>query len=591
MIKIDEQEKVLVLSARGLFANEKDQANRRATFKIEEKLTSALQVYRWEQTRQVRRKYTLSKNFRKRFNKVCILLHDNEVAKSLSGMLASFQVDASIIKMEDIEKNGVCTEKTLFIVGCYSGSELTPSQLQKHVPDSPLLILGTAEDLRDHKTELQKSMLYNAQLKIPHAAEELISALNTIAAEKQIEAPPDMVRESKTDDLDAHEMERDIQTPDLETLLFDIKYLTGSSFVAIFQLDQNTMETEIYASTSRSKKLGEFDRGHLQFSPISDVIVDGDFIFEEGGGYNFKYMKPLGFFESLVGIRINIVDEYGYGLFFFGEKKRQFSSLQKEIFNFCELAVRAQIEHNKLLERNVNEQRFVLTGKLASNFMHEIKNQIQSMDYWLEILKTDSIHLNAGKIKGTDKNFLARFEQAIDGALETEKRTRNVEELFLNLLRTSDKRAILLEKYLNDFVQTITPVAARARVKVSFSAPRNLQVSTNVSSLNQILINLFLNSIDFIPLVRKQTGEIMISAYRDKEDKLPIKIEFKDNGPGVNKRRREKIFELLYTTKNKGSGLGLAISRRLAKEMGGKLSVKETRRLSGVTFLLELPQN
>ena len=102
-------------------------------------------------------------------------------------------------------------------------------------------------------------------------------------------------------------------------------------------------------------------------------------------------------------------------------------------------------------------------------------------------------------------------------------------------------------------------------------------------------MNLILNSIVFIPIVRKQTGQIHIKIHKNKKDVLPVKIAIKDNGPGINERNREKIFEMLYTTKSNGSGLGLSISRRLVNAMGGRISVSDTKRLSGATFLIELP--
>jgi signal transduction histidine kinase/predicted RNA-binding protein with RPS1 domain len=587
VIGIEEKEKSLQLSARGLFAEEKDAKFSDATFKIEEKLTSALQIYRWQKTKKTRNKFTFSKTFRSKFNKIYVFVDNAAVAKSLIAMLQSFNINSEHLPLQHIDQNFLAGQKELVIFGCHSGAEFDSGKLKSLSSKLPVLILGTAEVLEIHKEWLIENNLGSFLLKLPHSAEQLVCALNDIAGKECLETPTDL---NKLFGTDSNEYDEN-KEQDLSALLLEIKALTGASNIAIFQLNLNTMETEVYASTLAKLKLSEFDRGHLQFSPISDVIVDHDFVFEEGGGFNFKYMKPLGCFEALVGIRINLLDDHGYGLFFIGEHAGQFKYLEKRSFNFCELAVRSHIQHNKLLKKTTSEQKFLLTGKMAFNFMHEIKNQIQAMEYWLEILRTDSIMLNTGKLKGTDKAFMARFEQCVDGAQEAEKRTRNVEELFLTLLKSGDKKQITFVNFLGDFVNTILPIAARLNIKAQVNAPKSLTVNINLSQLNQLLVNLFLNSMDFIPLVRKQTGEIAITAYREKESELPVKIEFSDNGPGVNERNREKIFELLYTTKKGGSGLGLAISKKLAEEMGGKLSVKDTIRLNGVTFLLELPQN
>ena len=500
-------------------------------------------------------------------------------------MLRNCKLKTEILDIHVYENKPPSFENSLVIAGCRAGNDFLPERVVKLSGRTPLLTIGTAEELAAHDVKLKQSMLSGQLLKIPHSTEELINSLNDMAEDKTFDSRP----KRRYDDLQpapTGELQNELE---LKSLLLEIKHLTSASFTAIFQINLNSMETEAVATTLDQLHLSEFDRGHLQFSPISDVIVDGDFVFEEGGGFNFKYMKPLGFFESLVGIKINVTDNWGYGLFFFGNEKNQFSTFAKSLFNFCEMAVRAKIEHNKLLAQTIREQKFLLTGKMTANFMHEIKNQIQAMDYWLEILKTDSIQINAGRLKGSDAAFLARFEQSVDGARACEKRTRNVEELFLTLLRRGQNQEILLASFLQDFVDAVTPIAAKSGIKISVEAPARLMIHGSKPSLNQILINLFLNSLDFIPLVRKNSGEIKITAFREKEGDLPIKIKFKDNGPGVNERNREQIFELLFTTKIGGSGLGLAISRRLATEMGGRLFVSETKRLSGVVFLLELP--
>jgi len=587
IVRIDEHAKTLLLSARGLFAEEMDSRDQQATFKIEEKLTAAMQVYRWRQTRQLERKYALSDKFRSRFRTLYIIIYDKAVADSLVVMLRSFKIKTELLDIETIAANRPDFEDAIVIIGCLAGDEFLPERFIKIAGSIPMLVIGTAEALASQQVKLKKNMLAGRQLKMPHSTEELIKALNTLADDESLESPKSMQH-----DVYQPMPKEDLETEqDLRSLLFRIKRLTNASFIVIFQINLNCMETDAYATTLDQLTLSEFDRGHLQFSPISDVIIDGDFVFEEGGGFNFKYMKPLGFFESLVGIHINVIDNWGYGLFFFGMEKGQFNKLEKSMFDFCEMSARAKIEHSKLLEKTINEQKFLLTGKMTSNFMHEIKNQIQSMEYWLEILKTDSLNLNAGKLKGSDETFLARFEQSVDGAIACEKRTRNVEELFLTLLRSGEKQEILLANFLQDFVNTVLPIAAKSGIKISVNAPASLLIRGSLSSLSQVLLNLFLNSLDFIPLVRTNSGEIHVSAFREKSDELSVKIEFRDNGPGVNERNRDKIFELLYTTKNGGSGLGLAIARQLAKEMGGRLSVSETTRLSGVTFQLELPEN
>ena len=67
------------------------------------------------------------------------------------------------------------------------------------------------------------------------------------------------------------------------------------------------------------------------------------------------------------------------------------------------------------------------------------------------------------------------------------------------------------------------------------------------------------------------------------------RLTVSDDGPGIDPRSRERIFDRFYTADSvSGSGLGLAIARELARAMGGDV-VLEPRRGRGASFSLILP--
>ena len=121
-------------------------------------------------------------------------------------------------------------------------------------------------------------------------------------------------------------------------------------------------------------------------------------------------------------------------------------------------------------------------------------------------------------------------------------------------------------------------------------APSNEVPSTyiNVSQFDQIVLNLFTNSIEQIPLIRKQTGKIEIGLQYMNNENI-IKMRFSDNGPGIHEKYLDKVFDLLFTTKPNGTGLGLYISKNLIESMNGKIYIENNIRFGGVTFVLEIP--
>ena len=115
--------------------------------------------------------------------------------------------------------------------------------------------------------------------------------------------------------------------------------------------------------------------------------------------------------------------------------------------------------------------------------------------------------------------------------------------------------------------------------------------------VRQILINLLANAVKFTP----PGGQVTISCEVSREGATlatgnapRAAIRVTDTGPGVAEHHFEKIFEpfvqgdAALTREQGGTGLGLAISRRLARLMGGDITVT-SRRGEGSTFTLWLP--
>jgi signal transduction histidine kinase len=69
-----------------------------------------------------------------------------------------------------------------------------------------------------------------------------------------------------------------------------------------------------------------------------------------------------------------------------------------------------------------------------------------------------------------------------------------------------------------------------------------------------------------------------------------VRLEFRDDGPGVPPELLNRLFDPFFTTKEvgKGTGLGLSLSHGIIERHGGKISV-DSERGEGATFAIELP--
>ena len=99
------------------------------------------------------------------------------------------------------------------------------------------------------------------------------------------------------------------------------------------------------------------------------------------------------------------------------------------------------------------------------------------------------------------------------------------------------------------------------------------KVITDGTRLRQILWNLISNAVKFT-----QQGNVTVRVRYDEGDMLHFEVE--DSGIGIPQAEQDKIFAMYYQVKDShggkpatGTGIGLAVSRRLARNMGGDISV------------------
>ena len=99
--------------------------------------------------------------------------------------------------------------------------------------------------------------------------------------------------------------------------------------------------------------------------------------------------------------------------------------------------------------------------------------------------------------------------------------------------------------------------------------PEMLELTADAELIEQVLINLIINSIYF--LKETKNPEIKLIAQLDERGKTVIKVS--DNGSGIDEEIREKIFIPFFSTKKGGSGIGLSLSQQIMRSHGGSIRV------------------
>jgi nitrogen fixation/metabolism regulation signal transduction histidine kinase len=100
--------------------------------------------------------------------------------------------------------------------------------------------------------------------------------------------------------------------------------------------------------------------------------------------------------------------------------------------------------------------------------------------------------------------------------------------------------------------------------------PKNLELTGDPGLIEQVLINLLLNSIH--SLYYQPNALIELKAGMDGNGR--VLVEVIDNGPGIIEEVLEKIFIPFFTTKKEGSGIGLSLSKQIMRLHKGSIDVR-----------------
>jgi PAS domain S-box-containing protein len=216
-------------------------------------------------------------------------------------------------------------------------------------------------------------------------------------------------------------------------------------------------------------------------------------------------------------------------------------------------------------------ERMAVLGRQTAGVAHEVKNPLNSMRLWLEVLKAnmpvDPEPQQAVKMLDSE---IDRLDRAVKTFLSF---TRPVE---LKLEETDLQG--LLEEVLDAARPTVTKAGLALRADLAAGMP---PVLADRQLIHQAVLNLVLNACDFTD----PGGSISVSLKRAGEFAV---IAVQDTGKGIPPEDQKKIFQLFFTTRPGGTGLGLANTFRFVQLHNGRIEF-ESEPGRGATFRIELP--
>ena len=224
-------------------------------------------------------------------------------------------------------------------------------------------------------------------------------------------------------------------------------------------------------------------------------------------------------------------------------------------------------------------------GQLVAGVAHEHNNPIGFVHANLQLLDEFIEKLSRAQENGADTE---KVRDAIAKLLSRSKEgTHRVKEIVQNLRAFSRMdQAELQDADLHEELDR-TIGLMEPRFKDGVTVVRDYgdlpKVRCFPGQLNQVFLNLLMNACDAM----NSEGSIEITTRTTADG---VRLEFRDDGPGVPPELLNRLFEPFFTTKEvgKGTGLGLSLSHGIIERHGGKFSVKSNLG-EGASFAIELP--
>ena len=229
-------------------------------------------------------------------------------------------------------------------------------------------------------------------------------------------------------------------------------------------------------------------------------------------------------------------------------------------------------ERIELTKRVAESQKMAALGQLSAGIAHEIRNSLQVMSGYTQLLSmTEESKERKEKIKIIEEH-IDRIERILQGISQYVRKTP-----------PKEREKVNPNTIIQEVISLINYRASVDNIHINLHLAEDLpEILVNKDEMYQVFLNLITNARDAMP----HGGILTITTKKRKG----VEIIFEDNGVGIPRKIRDKIFNPFFTTKKvgKGTGLGLSITRSIVERYGGTIEV-ESEEGRGTKFTIKLP--
>jgi PAS domain S-box-containing protein len=294
-----------------------------------------------------------------------------------------------------------------------------------------------------------------------------------------------------------------------------------------------------------------------------------------------QFEAPFRPLESWFHIRAYPTQQ-GLAIYFHDITDRRQGEAERERLLESETRAREEADQRRAELERVTESR----ARLMRGFSHDVRNPLSVADAQAWMLEEGKM---LGPLTPRQRDSLAKIRRSI-------RRSLTLIDDLLEITRAEAGEIGMqhvptdVSEVAREAVEDYQAPAIAAGLSLEIHAPRGLAASTDPARVRQILSNLLSNAVKYAA-----KGPVTVEA-RARDGQGPasgpwIAVSVSDSGPGIPSEKIESVFEeytRLDPHAQPGAGIGLSISRRIARALGGDLTLaSEAGR--GSTFTLWLP--
>jgi two-component system, sporulation sensor kinase E len=231
-------------------------------------------------------------------------------------------------------------------------------------------------------------------------------------------------------------------------------------------------------------------------------------------------------------------------------------------------------ERYQLEQQMIANERLSAIGKLSAGLAHEIRNPLTPLSGFIQLLYKGQKH----------DEEATRYFNIIFSELE------RIKDLVNDFVLMAKPETPLMKqcKILPLLQETVLLMNSEAHLKgaqieIVDHLPHDISIYVDQTQIKQVLINLLQNALE----VPSTSNVIEVSLEFEKECEA-VKINVKDDGPGMSNEEQSQLFTPFFSTKVNGVGLGLSICERIIKNHNGGIKARSKIGV-GTTFEVLLP--